>query len=347
MIIGVGLDARLGLPFNELRELGAEAARLGFESVWTTSGGVPDAFHVCAQWSQASATVVEGGLRTGIGVIPVVQGWNPRSLALQAATVGLISNGRFVVGLGTGGYGEQFFAGCGLPNRPISVMRDYVTILRKLLRGETVNYEGRGISVKGYSLGMTPPTVGVYLAALGPQMLRLAGECADGVSLNWATPEQIAWSNALIAEGAAAAGRERSEVGTTMYIRVCVDEDVDAARRAFGQQVLDYALAKPGIDPSLAYRGHFTRMGFNEPLLAVEALRDRGASTDELIAALPDEMLHAIGYFGSAEGAAKRFATLATGLDEVIVRVITARPGVDRVLTALHALTPEKIRAVS
>jgi hypothetical protein len=130
-----------------------------------------------------------------------------------------------------------------------------------------------------------------------------------------------------------------------MYIRVCVDDDVDAARRAFGEQVLGYSMARPGVDRTLAYRGHFGRMGFEEVLLDLEARRDAGASMDQLIAAAPDEMLNAVGYFGPAKGAASAYAKLAAGLDETIVRIITARKGPEPVIEAMEALTPALIRA--
>src|SRR5215470_17192807 len=132
MKIGVGLDARLGLPFGQLRTAAREAARLGFESVWTPAGGVPDSFHVCAAWSQDTS------LRTGISVVPAARMWTPLGLAVQAATLAQLSSGRFVLGLGTGGYGPRFWASVGLPDRPIAVMRRYVTQLRALLAGETV-----------------------------------------------------------------------------------------------------------------------------------------------------------------------------------------------------------------
>src|SRR6202021_512044 len=96
MMIGVGLDARLGLPFDELRAAAREAAGLGFESVWTPAGGVPDAFHVCAAWSQDTS------LRTGISVVPAARMWTPLALAAQAATLAQLSSGRFVLGLGRG-----------------------------------------------------------------------------------------------------------------------------------------------------------------------------------------------------------------------------------------------------
>src|SRR5271154_2039053 len=101
------------------------------------------------------------------------------------------------------------------------------------------------------SLGLAGlPPAPVYLAALGPQMLRLAGEIADGALLNWATPERIVVSRSAIDAGAARAGRGPGAVPMTMYIRVCIDDDVAAARLAFGTQVLGYAMGRPGTPQS-------------------------------------------------------------------------------------------------
>src|SRR6201996_4438514 len=132
MMIGVGLDARLGLPFDQLRAAAREAERLRFESLWTPAGGVPDSFHICAAWSHDTS------LRTGISVVPAARMWTPLSLAAQAATVAQLSSGRFVLGLGTGGYGPGFLASVGLAARPLSVMRAYVTEVRALLAGQQV-----------------------------------------------------------------------------------------------------------------------------------------------------------------------------------------------------------------
>jgi alkanesulfonate monooxygenase SsuD/methylene tetrahydromethanopterin reductase-like flavin-dependent oxidoreductase (luciferase family) len=202
MLIGVGLDARLGLPFDQLRAAAREAGGLGFESLWTPAGGVPDSFHVCAAWSQDTS------LRTGISVVPAVRMWTPLGLAAQAATLAHLSSGRFVLGIGTGGYGPDFWASVGLPDRPIAVMREYVTQTRALLAAENVTADPAAVGggTPGWprwaSLGAADlPPAPVYLAALGPQMLRLAGEVADGTLLNWATPERIAVSRERVDEG--------------------------------------------------------------------------------------------------------------------------------------------------
>src|ERR1017187_3522307 len=209
MIIGVGLGGPLGLPLRLLREVAREAARLGFESVWTPAGGVPDSFHVCAAWS------ADTSLRTGISVVPAARMWTPLALAVQAASLAQLSSGRFVLGLGTGGYGPLFWGSVRLPNRPIAVMRDYTTVVRRLLAGETVTSDGPAARLRSVSLGVHDlPPAPVYLAALGPQMLRLAGEVAEGALLNWATPERIAASRSQIAAGAARAGREPGQIPT-------------------------------------------------------------------------------------------------------------------------------------
>jgi alkanesulfonate monooxygenase SsuD/methylene tetrahydromethanopterin reductase-like flavin-dependent oxidoreductase (luciferase family) len=352
MLIGVGLDGRLGLPFDQLRAAAREAGQLGFESVWTPAGGVPDSFHLCAAWSQDTS------LRTGISVVPAVRMWTPLGLAAQAATLAQLSSGRFVLGLGTGGYGPGFWASVGLPDRPIAVMREYVTQVRALLAGEQVT-EGQVVTADPASSGGgTPgwprsavlgvadlPPAPVYLAALGPQMLRLAGETADGALLNWATPERIAASRARIDEGSARAGRDPGSVPMTMYIRVCIDDDAAAARQAFGEQVLGYAMGRPGLPQTAGYRGMFTQMGYDAELTDLEARRDAGTALPDLVAATPDEMLRAVGYYGPAADAPAAFARLSAGLDETIVRVITARPGLEPVSQAMAALTPALIRA--
>lgn len=341
MIIGIGLDSRLGLSFDDLRLAAQEANRQGFQSAWTPSTGVPDAFHVCAAWSQDTP------LRTGISVVPAARMWTPLALAIQAATVGQLSGGRFVLGLGTGGYGPAFWESMGLANRPVAVMRDYAVVLRRLLAGETVDHEGVAFNLRRTSVGASDlPAVPVYLATLGPQMLRLAGECADGALLNWATPARIAEARDVIAAGAVKAGRDPGEVTVSMYIRVCVDDDVDAARRAFGAQVLSYAMGRPGTPNTAGYRGMFGQMGFDQVLRELEARRDGGAAMAELVDAAPDELLTAVGYYGPAEDAPAAYARLSAGLDETVVRVITARPGIEPVLETIDALRPDRVQSV-
>jgi alkanesulfonate monooxygenase SsuD/methylene tetrahydromethanopterin reductase-like flavin-dependent oxidoreductase (luciferase family) len=336
--VGIGLDGRLGLPFAELREAGSVAADLGFASAWTPSGGVPDAFHVCGQWSVAAG----GQLHTGISVVPA-PAWTVPTLAAQAATVAEISGGRFSLGIGTGGYGADAWASRGLPDKPIRIMREHLGALRGLLAGDEVSMDGVAVRLRRARLGAGGSAVPVLLAALGPQMLRLAGEASDGALLNWAAPDQVARSRDLVAEGAARADRDPAEVPLVMYIRVCVDDDVASARRALGAQVLSYAMGRPGVPNTIGYRGHFGRMGFDAVLTELEERRGAGTRLPDLVDAAPDDLLRSVGYWGPAAGASEAFARLAEGLDEAIVRVVTARPGLAPVVEAMEALTPDLV----
>jgi alkanesulfonate monooxygenase SsuD/methylene tetrahydromethanopterin reductase-like flavin-dependent oxidoreductase (luciferase family) len=223
--------------------------------------------------------------------------------------------------------------------------RDYLTVLRGLLAGDRVEHSGPAITLRGVSLGFTPPPVPIYVGALGGQMLRLSGELADGAALNWCTPEQIAWSREQVAVGAARSGRDPAEIKLAEYIRISVDDDEDAARRAYVRSMLGYALARPGASKELGYRGHFARMGFDEALTDLEKRRERGAPIEEIVENFPRDLARQVGYYGPASGAAQAFRQLSEGLDVAIVRVVPARPGKESVAAVIRACRPELVRA--
>ena len=206
--------------------------------------------------------------------------------------------------------GGTFTLGIGagsVTDKPIAAVRAYVAEVRKV-----------------------SANVPIVVGALGPQMLRLAGRHAQGAALNWCTPEQVGWS------------REQAGGNAKMvdYIRVCVDDDVAAARRTLAEQILAYALL---VRPSGAsgYRKHFERMGFADEVAQLEALRRQGASDADLANAMPERMLTTFGYAGRAGGAKEWFARMSRGLDVAVVRLLTPRPGDIRpVKAAMAAFAP-------
>jgi alkanesulfonate monooxygenase SsuD/methylene tetrahydromethanopterin reductase-like flavin-dependent oxidoreductase (luciferase family) len=344
MKAGVGIDPRLALSREQQRALVRESAALGYDSLWTPAGVTGRSiFQTCRDWWEATMAVVPEGLEVGTSVIPF-PAWSVPSLAAESATLNEITAGKFKLGIGLGGYpAEAFRHQLGLPQvPPVAYTRDYLHTLRSLFSGDTADYTGKGVSVHGLQLGMKAPPVPVYVAAMGPRMLRLAGECADGATPNWCSAEQIAWMRQHVAEGARRAGRDPAEVPFALYIRVCIDEDEDAARRAFATQVLGYALARPGAPKDLGYRAHFARMGFDDVLSDLEARRDAGSPIAQLVDSLPKDLLLKVGYFGPAAGAAEAMQRLSVGLDEAMVRLITVRPGdLEACLTAVRACRPE------
>ena len=349
MEIGIGLDATLNLTFDEQAQVTQEAVRLGYTSIWTPETTGHDAFQTCAMRWEATRHVVPGGLTTGIAVSPVALR-TPMSLAMGGGTLSDRTGGRFIMGIGSGGLNsEEERQALGIKGSTIGLMRDYLTTVRALVAGETVTYEGTALTLRGAHLAIEPPPrTPVHLGALGPQMLRLGGELADGVDLNWCTPEQISWSRERVAEGAARTGRDPSSVKVVEYIRVCVDDDVDLAQRTFVRNMLGYALGRRGAGPrdrKLGYRAHFDRMGFAQALSQLDDLRNGGTSIPQLVDVFPGEMGQRVGYFGPASGAARALSSLAKGLDIAIVRVVPARPGVEHVLATLSACQPGAVEA--
>ncbi len=343
MKTGVGIDAGLGLSGAQQRTLVQESAHLQFESFWSPAGLTGRSiFQICRDWWEATAEVVPGGLTVGTSVVPV-PGYSVPQLAAEAATLNELTQGKFNLGIGLGSYpAESLRKQLGLPLiPPIELTRDFLKPLRSLLHGETVDYDGNTVHLHGVKLGIQAPPTPVYLAAMGPRMLQLAGELANGVTPNWSSHAQIAWMRDQVTNAATQAGRDPSDVPFAQYIRVCIDEDRNVARRAFATQVLRYAMARPGQPKTLGYRAHFARMGFDDILTELEAHRDAGMRLEDMVDALPSDLLLTVGYFGPAAGASDALQQLAHGLDEAMVRIISVRPGdLDACLNAVRACAP-------
>jgi alkanesulfonate monooxygenase SsuD/methylene tetrahydromethanopterin reductase-like flavin-dependent oxidoreductase (luciferase family) len=329
MKLGVGIDPGLGLSRAQQRDLAQDAARLGYESLWTPAQLTRRSiFQICRDWWEATTEVAPGGLSVGTSVIPF-PGWSVPTLAAESASLNEVCDGKFSLGIGLGAYpSPALIKQLDLPAlSPLTYSREYLQTLRPLFAGESVDFEGQGVKLRGVQLGIKAPPVPVYLAAMGEQMLKLAGACADGVTPNWCSPEQVAWMRRHVADGAARHGRSAADVPFALYIRVCIDDDEDAARRAFASNMLGYAMARPGQSKTAGYRGHFGRMGFEEVLTDLEARRDAGARVAELVDLVPTELLHRVGYFGRPSGAPEAMQRLSKGLDEAMVRLISVRSG--------------------
>jgi alkanesulfonate monooxygenase SsuD/methylene tetrahydromethanopterin reductase-like flavin-dependent oxidoreductase (luciferase family) len=270
MQVGFSLDPAQGLSDADELRLVRLGAELGYRSAWTPSGPDGAAFERCPRWYR------ESGLPTGISVVPA-SGRPAAFYAEQARRVWEETGGSFVLGVGSGGL------------RPAApAMRRYMAELRSLLP------EG-------------PP---VWVAALGPLMLRVAAELADGVALNWCSAAHVAWSREVVERTARAADRPVPVVAS--YIRTAVDGDRGLARRTLGTAARRYAL---GVG---AYRRHFERMGLSEELARLEAAPEAEPG---------DEFLAAAGAAGAPGEVRPQFDRLGRRLDVAIVRVLVTRPG--------------------
>src|SRR5262245_31940185 len=180
---------------------------------------------------------------------------------MTAATLDHVSGGRAILGLGIG-HKQMVPAQHGVPfDRPLGRIREHVETVRVLVRGDSGPRRLDFIAERAY--------LPIYLAALGPQMCRLAGEIADGVLLNWATPEFAARATAEVRRGAERAGRDPAAVDVACYIRAAVGDDAKAVRRAVGEETARYV----ALD---FYRQMLDESGFARETAAIMAALPRG-----------------------------------------------------------------------
>lgn len=326
---GVALEQMTRLTDEEQARLMRLAAELGYESAWTPAPAAleRDAFQICLRWWEASRAGREPGLTVGIAVVPLPF-WTAPALAVAAGTLASMTGGRFVLGVGPSAmHIPSFRARYGLPPvSPLELVRDHLIVLRRMLRGERVTYDGPVVRLADAGLSFEVGGVPVYMSATGPRMLELAGELSDGVCLNWCTIDEIARSRATIEAGQARAKRPAGSVQLVQSIRVSLHPDRDVARRRLARAILHYALARPGSSRERGYRGHFGRMGFDAPLRQLERQRDQGATDEELAEAFPADILSEVAYFGDAVGARAAVERLSRGLDVALIRPVV-EPG--------------------
>src|SRR5262249_8513739 len=221
MRLGIVLAGFTALPLAEFVAAAREAEARGYHTAWLGEVSGYDAIAM----STVVATHTER-LHVANGVLPV-QTRTPVILGMATASLNHVAPGRFALGIGLSSRTivEQWH---GLPFSPsLAQIREAVEIVRKVASGERVTHAGQHYAVKGFRLTGPPPTapVRVYLAALGPEMLELAGEIADGVLLNWIPPEAMPASIAHLEAGARKAGPTLPHFQTASFVPTCLPHD--------------------------------------------------------------------------------------------------------------------------
>jgi 5,10-methylenetetrahydromethanopterin reductase len=236
---------------DRLRDQLKRAADDGFASAW-----VSNIFGLDALTALAVAGSQVPGIELGTAVVPTYPR-HPAVLAQQALTTATAVGGRLLLGIGLSHkiviedmYGYSF-------DRPARHMREYLSILLPLLDGQPASFEGETMRA---GIGLTTPRPGrvpVLLAALAPQMLRLAGQRTDGTVLWMTGPATVRdYIVPTIREAAESAGRPRPRV--VCVLPVCVTDDPDGARARANRVLSIY-----GQLPS--YRAMLDREGAKEP----------------------------------------------------------------------------------
>ena len=221
----------------------AEAAeQAGFSAVFVAEGH-GDALSLCHPVAAATRQARVGTAVANAALRP------PVLAAKTAAQLDQAAGGRFILGLGVGNPVMNGRSGLA-PFAPLPMIEEYVAVVRAVLRGQAAGYDGRVFRTGMVPLDSPPvrPGLPVYLAALGPRMLALAGRVADGVMLNLMTPAQAGQAAGVVRAAAGAAGRDPASVEVVCVVHCCLSDDAAAAAAAARAVVLRYVL-HPSVPP--------------------------------------------------------------------------------------------------
>jgi F420-dependent oxidoreductase-like protein len=309
--LSLGYQSAWSTPADHLA-LAQEAERLGFAVVWAAEAYGSDSPSMLA-WIAGQTSRIDVG-----SAVMQIPARTPTATAMTAATIDTVSGGRFRLGLGVSGpqvsegwHGVRF-------GSPLGRTREYVEIVRMALARERVDHRGTHYVLplpdgpgKALKLGFHPPRadIPIYLAAIGPRNLQLAGEIADGWLAIFFAPEHAAGQLAQVREGGTAAGRDLAGFDVVPSVPVVVGEDPAACAELVRWYAALY-VGGMGSKKQNFYHQLAVRMGFGEAADRVQDLYLAGRHRDAA-AAVPIEFIDQTSLLGSRERIADRMVSFA------------------------------------
>ncbi len=235
----VGVAVWPGTPARETLRVGRLAEEAGFDSVWVTESTLSpgrDSISILGALS-----TVTSRLRIGTGIVNVFTR-TPTLIASTAATLDELSDGRMMLGLGTG-HRDAVSNWHSVPfEMPLPRLREYVESIRAILAGGPVNYKGKTVKIQDFSLAVSVQRpVPIYVAAVGPGTARLAGEVADGMLITMNTLPQVK----KLLDIATTAARDRGRIlDVAAYVLSFISQD-HGANMAMARRVLAMYCSAP------------------------------------------------------------------------------------------------------
>jgi len=329
MKLGINLGYwGLGLTAEDQLNLVQEGERLGYDSVWVAEAYGSDAVSVLG-WLAAGTQRV----RLGSAILQI-PARSAAMTAMTAATIDQLSGGRLRLGLGTSGpqvsegwHGVRF-------GRQLQRTREYLDVVRMALRRERVEYHGSTLELplpdgpgKALKLTIAPvqEAIPIYLAALGPKNIELAGEIADGWLPMMFSPADIDQLRKPLEQGAARAGRSLDDFAICPSVIVHVTDDLAAARDA-SRPFLALYVGGMGSREKNFYNRLAVEYGFEQEAREVQDLYLAG-KRDEAAAALPDGLIDKVTLSGPADVVKERLKQFEdAGVDTIIAMTLVYDP---------------------
>ena len=323
--LSLGYQTAWSTPADHLA-FAQEADRLGFSVVWAAEAYGSDSPSMLA-WIAGQTERIDVG--SGVMQIPAR---TPAATAMTAATIDTLSGGRFRLGLGVSGpqvsegwHGVRF-------GKPLGRTREYVDIVKLALSRKPVAYDGRHYTLplpdgpgKALRLGFHPPRehIPIYLAAVGPKNLQLAGEIADGWLAVFYSAELGGEQLRDVAEGRARVGADLTGFDVVASVPVSLGDDVGFCAELIRPYAALY-VGGMGSREQNFYNQLAVRMGYADAAREVQDLYlDR--KVREAAAAVPQEFIDRTSLLGGKERVAERMAEFAAaGVTTLAVSLFVA-----------------------
>ncbi|HEV3231041.1 MAG TPA: LLM class F420-dependent oxidoreductase [Candidatus Dormibacteraeota bacterium] len=334
MKLAIGLPYTDSVAFDESVELVREAERLGFEAVF-----VAEVYGYDSVSLMAALAVRTERIKIGAGILNIYSR-SPTLLAQTAASLDMLSGGRFILGLGSSG--PQVVEGWhGVPfEKPLQRTREVVDVIRTALRRERVVYDGEVVKLsKGLKLITHPvrPEIPIVIAALGPKTLELTGEIADGWMPTIFHPDHMDVFSPHLEAGLARRGRTLADLMITPMVPLVVHDDVDLCRALIRPYVALY-VGGMGSRERNFYNQLVQRYGYVEEARQVQELYLAG-DKQAAAALLPDELIDATSVIGSPARCHAALGRLERAGVTMPILGVAGLTREDR-LTALEAVAP-------
>jgi F420-dependent oxidoreductase-like protein len=316
---------------SSVLRIAAAAEDLGYDSIWIPEAWAYEQFQLLTEIALATRK-----LRLATGITNVFSR-SAGLLAMSAATLDEISEGRAILGLGTSGKTvvENFH---GVPYRkPLTRLRETIGIVRALWRGERLEPSLSTLfDARHFKLEMRPARadIPIYVASLQEQAIREVGRIADGWLPTFWPYRHLKDGIALLAEGARAAGRDDARIEVAPFMAIVPLDDVHAAR-AMIKPMVSFYIGGMGA----YYHALFCRYGFKENADRVRDLYNSG-DRRQAADAVSDELIDAIAICGPAEQCRAKLAEW--GEHGVGAALVTLPPGApaEMVEPLLRAIGP-------
>lgn len=303
MNVGVTMPVEDGLPASTLADLVVEAESLGYSTALVGEVAGPEAMAMMGVWLGRTSRI-----RVGSGIIAAFTRTVPLA-AMGYATLNSYAPGRVVAGVGAS---SPIVVGQWhrLPfEKPLTRTEAFVLELRRALEGARLD--------GGFKLAFEPQQVPIWLAAINPKMLEVAGRLADGVFLTWCPPAEVAEKVAAVRAAAAAAGRDPSSIEVVLSFWGYAGDDEAAALERMRRSVLAYSMVPTH---QAAFVEAFPSL---RDAAAAWAAGDRKAA----LRCVTDDVVLAQCALGAASVADRVGAYHAAGVDTPIVLLTGATPG--------------------